>query len=114
MRAGEMKHRVQVYRPTGAKDEFGEAELGLWNANVWCAVMDMDASEQILGGENSAGVYVRFKTRYSRAIEMEYPDMVFIFRGREFQITGVRNKGFQDKELVVTGVHYANQQRVRL
>lgn len=114
MRSGEMRHRIQVYRPSSTKDEYGEAVYTLWNANVYCSVKAKDASEQVLGSEYSGATFADFKIRYSRAIEMEYQDMIFLFRGREFQITGVRNLAFMDKELMVSGVHFANQQRLNL
>jgi len=114
MRAGEMRHRVQVYRPSSTKDEYGEAQYVLWNKNVYCAAKAKDASEQVLGSEYSAATFVDFKIRYSRSVEMEYQDMIILFRGKEFQITGVRNIGFMDKELMVAGVHFANQQRLNL
>ncbi len=114
MRAGELRNRISIYRPSDVKDEYGESDYSLWSGGVYCAINVKDSSEQALGSETSAGTYVDFKLRYSRSLEMDYQDMIIMFRGREYEITGVRNVGFRDKELIATGVHYADRKRINL
>lgn len=83
MRAGQLKHRITIQRPTGAKDQWGTPEPQGWEdvARVWANVLHQSGSESIRAGADvsivRASVRIRWREGLNAGLRVLHQGQVF-------------------------------------
>jgi SPP1 family predicted phage head-tail adaptor len=84
MRAGQLRHRIEIQRPIVTRDAYG-AEIKAWSAlvSLWAHVQTLNGSERILQTQADATLTHQITIRY-------YPGLTPVMRvrwnGRLFEI----------------------------
>jgi SPP1 family predicted phage head-tail adaptor len=96
MRAGDLDQRITIRRAaiTAAASAFNEPEE-VWAdlATVWAQAKDASAAESLRAAEVGAEITTRFTVRWSPTIAGIDPRDRVLWRGREHNITAVRDVG---------------------
>ena len=83
MRAGQLKHRITIQRPTGAQDAWGTPEPQGWEdvALVWSDIRYQSGSESIRAGADvsivRASVRIRWRTGVDAGMRVLHGGQVF-------------------------------------
>lgn len=83
MRAGQLKHRITIQRPTGAQDAWGTPEPQGWEdvALVWSDIRHQSGSESIRAGADvsvvRASVRIRWRTGVDAGMRVLHGGQVF-------------------------------------
>ena len=83
MRAGQLKHRITIQRPTGAQDAWGTPEPQGWEdvALVWSDIRYQSGSESIRAGADvsivRASVRIRWRTGIDAGMRVLHGGQVF-------------------------------------
>lgn len=104
MRAGKLRHRIQLQTASKAQDAHGE-EIRTWptaetDANatvVWAEVNDLTGRELLLAQQASSEATVRVRTRYTAGITSA--DCRVVYGTRTLQIVHVNNHDGRGREL---------------
>jgi len=103
VRAGRMRHRIEVVRDTGSRDEFGgstnEREVV---ATPWCSLRVLSEVEDDGRHTGIGQTMIEFTIRYSKSLENPTSDMYVIFKGKEYDITGVVNHLELNEKLIIS------------
>lgn len=105
VRAGRLRHRLQVFETTTEKDEFGALIKGkLLVGTYWCEANH--TSNTTVGG---ADIYqnqnsVQFTTRYNKRLGNLDNNMYIVFSGQEYDIESVINPRLLNEYMVITAI----------
>lgn len=98
---GSYRHLITLHRPE-TYDVANEIESWKQVAQVRCKIRTLETNEG--SGDDRQGTEIaEFRVPYMKSVELDHRDLVILFRGREFEVTGVKNVDYLDKELVITG-----------
>lgn len=88
MRAGQLRHRITIQRPTGAQDAWGTPEPQGWEdvAKVWSNVRHLSGSESIRAGADVSIVRASIRIRWRTGIDA---GMRVLHAGQVFDIEAV-------------------------
>lgn len=91
--SGDMKRRITLQRATVERNSLNEP-VETWEtlATLWAMKYDVSAAEAMRAQEVGAELTTRFRIRSDSAWSDLNPADRLIFRGRVYQITGVREK----------------------
>jgi SPP1 family predicted phage head-tail adaptor len=99
MRAGKLRHRVEVQRSTATQDTYGQQVI-TWGtfAILWADIRPSEATETFESGQ--------FKTERRHVVRMRYYDQLTTrnrlkFGTRYFDVTGIRYVREIEREMVV-------------
>lgn len=100
MRAGRLRHRIQVFEPVRTEDTTGE-ELVTWAPllHCWAEISPLKGGERMLGREISHEVTHQVDMRYGGRTKGIAPSMRFVFKERTFHIEGLVNIGERNEVL---------------
>lgn len=92
MHSGELDHRLQIWRLTGAVNSYNEStNVFALYTTVWAKRTDASAGETVRAKEVGASVTAHFRVRYSPQMATVTPkDRAVIEGGLTYNITGVR------------------------
>ena len=96
---GSYRHLITLHRPD-TYDIANEIETWKQIAAPRSKVKVLDSLEGT-GIDLQAVEIVEFRIPYIKAVELDYKDMVVVFRGREYEVKGVKNVDYLDKELII-------------
>ncbi len=90
---GQLDDRIEIQRATVAPNDLGEpVETWATLATIWAAKSDVSAAEAYRAQEVGAQITTRFLVRYSLVtVSVNATDRI-AFRGRLFNVTGVRER----------------------
>lgn len=102
MRAGPLRHRVEIQRPVEGQDALGSKVVS------WTKVAEVWADVQAIGGTETESVPVT-TSRNTITARVRYLDGVetawrIVFAGRNYDVTGIENPGFRNVQLILTAV----------
>lgn len=103
MRAGSLRHRIDIETLTNTPDEFG-GEAGAWSAfasNVPASYEPLTGKEFFAAKQENSQVQARFRIRYQAGI---VPAMRVNFGGRLFNIESVIDPRGGNRELQLMAV----------
>ena len=88
MRAGQLKHRITLQRPTGAQDAWGTPEAAGWEdvALVWADFRYQSGSESIRAGADVSIVRASVRIRWRAGIDA---GMRVLYQGQAYDIEAV-------------------------
>lgn len=100
MRAGRLRHRVEVFQPVETENTNGE-DVVSWQSllHCWAEIGPLKGGERMLGREVSHEVSHQIDMRYGARTRRITPSMRIHYKGREFQIEGVINVGERNEML---------------
>ncbi|EDM66146.1 hypothetical protein PE36_00075 [Moritella sp. PE36] len=102
VRAGRLRHRVEVVKPSQVKDEFGAITNETESIGVyWCESNHL-SSKTADGTLRQVQNVVEFTTRYNKSLEDIDPTMYIKFKGSEYDIGSVINPRLLNEYLVIT------------
>lgn len=88
---GKLRHRIQVVKPAGIRNSFGEITDDIvLVATKYAGIRVISDSEN---GTNRIGSnnITEFKIRYDQSLENPSNDMYILFKNKEYDITSVIN-----------------------
>lgn len=102
MKIGRLRHKVPIYRVTYTQDEFNDLVptkelVGTFSSRVEYTQNDTGDTN----GLNQNFKDITIHTRYSRNAGRLDNNMVAEFDGKEWNITGVINREFKNRELMI-------------
>jgi hypothetical protein len=100
---GSYRHLITLHRPD-TYDVANEIESWKQVAQLRCRVRTLETTEGS-GGDRQGTELNEFRMPYVKSVELDHRDMIILFRGREFEVLGVKNLNYLDKELVITAKH---------
>ncbi len=101
VRAGRLRHRLEVYRPTNERDEFGTVTAAReLVGRFWCDAKNM-SNETLIGDIRQNQDTVEFTTRYNKQLGDIKNDMFIEFKGNEFDILSVVNPRLLNEYIVI-------------
>lgn len=102
MRAGRLRHRIEIQQPVTVQDVYGEP-LTTWerHALCWASAEPLRGQELFNARQTLAEVNVRFRLRYLAGVE---PDMRVLFDGRTFDLVEIIDVDERHKELQLLAV----------
>lgn len=110
MRRGALRHRLELYRPD-TYDAGNEVETWKLWATPYSSIRVLEVTES--AGNDYQGVeVVEFTLAYSRDIEFDYVDLIIVHRGREYDVLGVKNVDYLDRELRITAKRFDQGKRI--
>ena len=111
MRAGDLRHRIQIQRKTTAKDSFGQA-LQTWEtfAEVWAQISPASGSEIFAASqikvEISHSIRMRWRPELALPVKTAQYRLVYVtkYGTRTFNITASLNQDERNREIVMYAV----------
>ncbi len=108
VRAGRLRHRLELWKLAGTKDKFGsitneKVRVGTY----WCNIENTKnetVGTDVRQNQNS----ISFITRYNRTLETPDNNMYVVFKGVEYDINSVLNPRFLNERLVIECVARGN------
>lgn len=100
---GAYRHLITLHRPD-TYDVANEVESWRQIAQVRCRVRTLETNEGS-GNDRQGTELNEFRIPYIKSVELDHRDTIILFRGREFEVLGVKNVNYLDKELVITAKH---------
>ena len=100
MRAGTLRHRITIEQmAVTPQDAFGGA-AGTWSAVAIrrASIEPLQGRERFAAQQAQAGVDVRIRLRYDRALSSLAPKMRIVFGARVFDIQAVLNPDARNRE----------------
>ncbi|HCG9221674.1 TPA: head-tail adaptor protein [Vibrio parahaemolyticus] len=110
MRRGSLRHRLEYYLPD-TYDIGNEVETWKLVGKPYASVRAIETLESV-GKDHQVVELVEFTIPYSRALDFDYTDSIIVHRGREYDVQGIKNVGYMDKELKVLAKRYEGAKRV--
>ena len=95
MRAGGLRHRITIEKPSYVRDSVGEPSL-TWSAigTVWADIQPVRARELIAGGKEKTEITHKVIIRYSSTLASQLDEACrILFGSRILSIVGVINTG---------------------
>src|SRR5438445_9405559 len=109
--AGELRHRIDIVRPSPSQDASGgwDVSLNKLFARVWAKIETLDGTDSLVAGAEASQVVHAITIRYRTGISA---DMQVIFQGRLFQIKAAPNPDERNKmlRLVCVEINDSRQQ----
>lgn len=104
MTAGKLDKRITLQRAAYQDDGFSSQGQKTWSdlATVWAEATPLRDSERIAAGQVLATIAYRFRIRFSTTVADLGPEDRIMFRGREFDIHGVKPAGKRDEYLEIS------------
>lgn len=102
IRAGSLRNRIQVLKPSSERDEFGADVGGNTVIGVyWCSAKQI--SNDLIGNEaRQSQRVIEFGTRYNKILEIPDNSMFIEFKGRQYDIDSVINPLSLNERLIIT------------
>ncbi|KVL39793.1 head-tail adaptor protein [Burkholderia sp. MSMB1835] len=103
MKAGKLKERIVIERPSGEENENGEPLPGAWvvHARPWADVLFVNGKEHVVSGAVRGSTVASMRIRYRAGIDEQ---MRVRYDGRLYDITAVlpaRMRGYLDLSVKV-------------
>lgn len=103
MKAGKLKERIVIERPSGEENENGEALPNSWvvHARPWADVLFVNGKEHVVSGAVRGSTVASMRIRYRAGIDEQ---MRVRYGGRLYDITAVlptRTRGYLDLSVKV-------------
>jgi len=97
LRAGRLRHRVELQSVTRTQDGYGEADES-WSTytTVWAAIEPLRGQERYLAQQVNSDTEIKVVVRYNSSVDSE--DRVLI-GSRVLEVVGVINPGERDEYL---------------
>lgn len=98
MRAGELRHQIQIQAPSKTRNAYGE-EISSWVtvATVWSKISPLQGREYYEAQKINAEATHEIKIRYRAGLR---PDMRFLYGRRIFPIESIKNTDERNIELI--------------
>ncbi|MDP5253371.1 MULTISPECIES: head-tail adaptor protein [unclassified Vibrio] len=111
MRRGAFKHRLSLYAP--ASYIFG-SEVESWTliGKAFASISVLEATEGESGVRRQAVELLEFTIPYSRTLSENPTDIVIVYRDVEYEVLGIRNIDYRNKELKIQAKRYEGSKRV--
>ncbi|KAB0285467.1 head-tail adaptor protein [Vibrio fortis] len=110
MRRGALRHLLHIYVPD-TYDVGNEVETYKLLGKPRASVRVLEEVES--SGHDRQGVeLVEFTVPYSKSLEFSYQDSIVLHRGREYDVTGVRNVNYEDRELRISAKRFDGVKRL--
>ena len=97
---GSFRHLITLHRPD-TYDAGNEVETWKQIAKARCKVKVLEVTEGS-GSDLQASEIVEFRVPYMKSVELDHVDTIILFRNREYEVKGVKNVDYLDKELIIT------------
>jgi hypothetical protein len=100
MLRGSLRHNVSIYRP----DTYTRGnEIDSWKlVGTVKASISVKESYESVGGDFQGIEIIEITLPYSKALDLQYADMILVHRGREFEVIAPpTNVGYMDKVLKI-------------
>lgn len=110
MTAGKLNKRITLQRASYLDDGFSSQGEEAWSdlATVWAEATPLRDSEKLAAGQVLATIAYRFKIRSSSQVaDLSPADRVF-FKGREFDVQGVKPAGDRGEYLEISATAEAS------
>jgi SPP1 family predicted phage head-tail adaptor len=99
MRAGTLRHRVEIQQAEITRDSFGdEQEVWTAHATVWAAILPLVGREYFTAQQTVNEEMFRLQMRYVPGVQ---PAMRLVFGERVFNIRAIQNLEERNRELVI-------------
>lgn len=100
LRAGKLRHRIQIVAPTGGQDTFGGVPPGNWQTvkTTWAEIDGVSARDNLAAGQFISISTHRIVVRFDPNISINAGQQIW-FKRRTFQIQGVVNPDERNKML---------------
>lgn len=100
MRAGELRHYVEIQKPDDAGSGWGGARTWSTYANVWAEIIPMSGGETNDDDtkKKQANISHLIKTRFVRGLK---PSMRIIFEGRKLKFKDIRNLKERNRDIEI-------------
>lgn len=104
MTAGRLNKRITLRRAVYEDDGFSSQGSETWSdlATVWAEAKPVRDSEKLAAGQTLATIAYRFRIRISSTVADLGPQDRLLFKGREFEIHGVKPSGDRDEYLEIS------------
>ncbi|HAS6216009.1 TPA: hypothetical protein I7172_13875 [Vibrio vulnificus] len=110
MRRGALRHRLQVYVPEVYL--FGN-EVSAWKLlGKPCGSVRVLESVESAGNDLQGVELVEFTIPYSKRLEDNQHDVIIVHRGHEYDVLGIKNIEYKDRELRLQAKRYEGVKRV--
>lgn len=111
MRRGAFKHRLSIYAPSSYIFG-GEVESWDFLGKAYASISVLEATEGESGVRRQPVELLEFTVPYSRVLADKPNDIVIVYRGAEYEVLGIRNIDYRDKELKIQAKRYEGTKRV--
>jgi SPP1 family predicted phage head-tail adaptor len=102
--SGNLRNKIIFKQKVEDKNDFAETTETLTALfTVMCQVLDIGASKGIISDGQDIQKTISISLRYSSRINEE---LVFEYKGVDYEITSIDNPGGLNKELIIDGVKY--------
>ena len=110
MTAGKLTKRITLRRASYHDDGFSSQGQETWSvlATVWAEATPLRDAEKLAAGQVMATVSYRFRIRASSQVADLSPADRLLFKGREFEISGVKCAGDRDEYLEISATAEAS------
>ena len=106
MSAGKYDQRIRLERAIRVDDGFTSAGAATWQpiATVWAEAVPVRDGEKIAAGQVIATSMYRFKVRHSSKVADLGPADRIVFKGRVYDIAGIKPGPDLNREVEITAV----------
>lgn len=98
MRAGKLRHRIQLQRNTPVTTDFEKVDSWATYDSVWANKLESKGSESSSGLQNTAEMIHEFEARYKSGVK---PDDRIVFETRVFDIKAVLNPDSRKRRMLI-------------
>jgi SPP1 family predicted phage head-tail adaptor len=102
--SGNLRNKIIFKQKVEDKNDFAETTETLTELfTVMCQILDLGASKGIISDGQEIQKTISLGLRYSSRITEE---LVFEYKGIDYEITSIDNPGGLNKELMIDGIKY--------
>lgn len=100
MRAGALRHRVQIQTPNETRDAYGGVTVA-WStvADVWASIREQAGRESLMSGQNTGELLVEIRFRHIAGVTLT-PKYRILHGDTPYGIRAVMNPDVRNRESV--------------